>query len=182
MKPMRTAGRVSLMLLSLVVLAPSAVMGADETFRLSAPRFWWGNWAVPSWISLAGDADGDGRAELVAIDPPGTIAVARTSPLGKWAEDPEHETRFGNNLVAAVVARFMGGAGEQVVALGREGGLLMASGASAAPALTPASIASARSLQPPSPPRSRADSALISTTTAALTCYSPGATASCSCS
>ena len=96
-------------------------MGADETFRLSAPRFWWGNWAVPSWISLAGDADGDGRAELVAIDPPGTIAVARTSPLGKWAEDPEHETRFGNNLVAAVVGRFMGGAGDQVVALGRDG-------------------------------------------------------------
>ena len=36
MKPMETAGRVSLMMLSLVVLAPSAVMGAGETFRLSA--------------------------------------------------------------------------------------------------------------------------------------------------
>ncbi len=71
MKPMLTAGRVSLMLLSLVVLAPSAVMGADETFRLSAPRYWLDNWAIPSGISLAGDADGDGRAELVAVDPRG---------------------------------------------------------------------------------------------------------------
>ena len=128
MKPMLTTGRVSLMLLSLVVLAPNAVMGADETFRLSAPRYWWDNWAIPSWISLVGDADGDGRAELVAVDPPGTIAVARTSPLGKWAEDPERETRFGNNLVAAVVGRFTGGAGDQVVAMGRDGALLMASG------------------------------------------------------
>ena len=108
MKPMLTTGRVSLMLLSLVVLAPSAVMGADETFRLSAPRYWLDTWAIPSGISLVGDADGDGRAELVAVDPAGTIAVARTSPLGKWVEDPERETRFGNNLVAAVVGRFIG--------------------------------------------------------------------------
>ena len=128
MKPMLTAGRVSLMLLNLVVLAPSAVMGADETFRLSAPRYWLDTWAIPSGISLAGDADGDGRAELVAVDPAGTIAVARTSPLGKWVEDPERQTRFGNNLVAAAVGRFMGGAGDQVVALGRDGALLMASG------------------------------------------------------
>ena len=127
MKPMLTTGRVSLMLLSLVALAPSAVMGADETFRLSAPRYWLDTWAIPSGISQAGDADGDGRAELVAVDPAGTIAVARTSPLGKWVEDPERVTRFGTNLVAAVVGRFMGSAGDQVVAVGRDGAVLIAS-------------------------------------------------------
>ncbi len=37
MKPIVTTGRVSLMLLSLVVLASNAVMGADETFRLQRP-------------------------------------------------------------------------------------------------------------------------------------------------
>ena len=41
MKPIVTTGCVSLMLLSLVVLAANAAMGVDETFRLSAPRFWW---------------------------------------------------------------------------------------------------------------------------------------------
>ncbi len=127
MKPLVTTGRVSLMLLSLVVLAPNAVMGTDETCLLSAPRFWWDNWAIPSWIALVGDADGDGRADLVAVDPPGTIALARTSPLGKWANDPDRNNRFGNDLVAAVVGRFTGGAGDQVVALGRDGGLLLAS-------------------------------------------------------
>ena len=128
MRSIVTTGRVSLLLLSLVVLAPNAVMGTDETFRLSAPRFWWDDWAIPSWISLVGDADGDGRADLVAVDPPGTIALARTSPLGKWANDPDRNNRFGNNLVAAVVGRFTGGASDEVVALGRDGALLLASG------------------------------------------------------
>ena len=135
-------------------------------------------WAIPAGIALAGDADGDGRAELVAVDPAGTIAVARTSPLGKWVEDPDRQTRFGNNLVAAAVGRFMGGAGDQVVGLGRDGALFMASGVkcgtstysrsdrvgAVSPSAVPASITR--------------DSAPMSTTTAALTSSFHGATES----
>ena len=85
MKPIVTTGCVSLMLLSLVVPAANAAMGTDETFRLSVPRFWWDNWAVPLWISMVGDADGDGRADLVAVDPP---ERSRSQGPRLWASGP----------------------------------------------------------------------------------------------
>ena len=90
------------------MLGSNAVMGSDETFRSGAPRFWWDNWAIPSWISLVGDADGDGRADLVAVEPRGR-SKSRNLALGKWANDPDRNNRFGNDLVAAVVGRFTGG-------------------------------------------------------------------------
>ncbi len=119
---------VLLILLSLLAFFQGAAKGADEKFRLSAPRHWWRDWAGPPWIPLVGDADGDGRADLVAVGPGGAISVERTSPLGKWVLDPQPNTRFGNDPVAAAVGRFTGDAADEVLALGRDGSLRLAFG------------------------------------------------------
>jgi hypothetical protein len=117
----------SLVIMSMIALAPCARVLAQDDYVLSAPRFWWGNWAVPRWISLAGDADGDGRADLIAVEPGGTIALARTSPLGKWVDDPSRDNPFAGDLIAAAAARFTGGTGDEVLGLARDGSLHLSS-------------------------------------------------------
>ena len=67
---------VLLILFSLLAFFQGTAQGADEKFRLSAPRHWWRDWAVPPWIPLVGDADGDGRADLVAVEPGGRAITA----------------------------------------------------------------------------------------------------------
>ena len=117
----------SLVIMSMIALAPCASVVAEDDYVLSAPRHWWRNWAVPPWISLAGDADGDGRADLIAVEPGGTIAVARTSPLGKWVDDPSRDNPFAGDLIAAAAARFTGGTADEVLGLSRDGSLHLAS-------------------------------------------------------
>ena len=118
----------SLVIMSMIALAPCARVVTHDDYVLSALRHWWRDWAGPPWIPLVGDADGDGRADLVAVGPGGAISVERTSPLGKWVLDPEPNTRFGNDPVAATVGRFTGDAADEVLALGRDGSLRLAFG------------------------------------------------------
>ncbi len=117
----------SLVIMSMIALAPCARVVAQDDHVLSAPRYWWQIWAVPPWISLAGDADGDGRADLIAVEPGGTIAVARTSPLGKCVNDPSRNNPFAGDLIAAAAARFTGGTADEVLGLARDGSLYLAS-------------------------------------------------------
>ncbi len=117
---------LSLILLGSIAMGPGAA--ADEGFRVSAPRFWWRNWAVPPWIALVGDADGDGRADLIAVDPSGEIEVERTSPLGKWVKDPDARKTFGKDFVAVACGRFTGGAEDEVLGLERDGSVRLAFG------------------------------------------------------
>ncbi len=78
----------SLVIVSMIALAPGATAVAQDDYVLSAPRHWWRNWAVPPWISLAGDADGDGRVDLIAVEP---IEPSHRSWTGvrRFAHTPE---------------------------------------------------------------------------------------------
>jgi hypothetical protein len=37
----------SLVIMSMIALAPCARVVAQDDYALSAPRYWWRNWAVP---------------------------------------------------------------------------------------------------------------------------------------
>ena len=58
---------------------------------MTGPQFWRTPFGESPWIPLAGDADGDGHADLIAVGPEGEsrVEIARTSALGK---------PFGSNI------------------------------------------------------------------------------------
>ena len=62
-----------------------ALYGADDAVVMSRGQFWLRAWAPRPSFSLAADADGDGRADLITFQPRGTawVDVHLTSPLGK---------------------------------------------------------------------------------------------------
>ena len=63
----------------------------SDTFSMTGPQFWRTPFGESPWIPLAGDADGDGHADLIAVGPEGEsrVEIARTSALGK---------PFGSNI------------------------------------------------------------------------------------
>ncbi len=79
-----------------LVLSLANLCGAqtsDRPFALSRGQFWIEGWATRPSFSLAGDVDGDGRADLIAFQPGGRawVDVHLTSPLGKptpWTAGP----------------------------------------------------------------------------------------------
>lgn len=71
-------------------------------------RFWAGGIASAPRIPLLGDADGDGRADLLVCYPPenGIVDYVRTSPLGKPCFPVQARQGFGKDTLAAVCGSF----------------------------------------------------------------------------
>lgn len=98
--------------LCLFALGPSQTpKPAAPTFGISPAQFWrtaFGASGVNSWRALAGDADGDGRADLLATGPPGEsrIQLAQTSPFGKPLPENTAHAGLGARPVVSACGRF----------------------------------------------------------------------------
>ena len=78
---------------------------------MTPPQFWCTSFGQSPWLPLAGDADGDGRADLLEIGPSGEsrIEIARTSPIGKPFVSNEARSSMGKGLVATACGAFIAG-------------------------------------------------------------------------
>lgn len=92
--------------------------------------FWTAGFAAAPRLPLAGDADGDGLADLLAVYPSGDgiIDIARTSSLGKPVAPRQARTRFGKDALAASCGSFTGNRHSDVVAVFADGSVRVASG------------------------------------------------------
>jgi hypothetical protein len=81
-----------------------------DTFAITPQQFWDVPFERTPNIPLAGDADGDGHADLlsVATTAPGVIEMMRTSPLGKPIERRVVLDGFGSNAIGAACGPFAG--------------------------------------------------------------------------
>jgi hypothetical protein len=88
-------------------LVGMSVHGEEPGIAMSAAQFWMRDWGVGNWRLVAGDADADGRSDLLAIqDGDGSMELARTSALGKPFHPSSPRAAFGRHPVAAVFGRF----------------------------------------------------------------------------
>jgi hypothetical protein len=105
------------------------VQASDESYTLSRGQFWIEGWAARPSNSLAGDADGDGRADLITFQPGGRawVDVHLTSPLGKPTAGRRARDGFGQDGRAAVSSRFTGGRADDLLAVFADGSVRVAS-------------------------------------------------------
>ncbi len=112
----------------LVLVARAWSSRADEPVVLSPAQLWTYQWGVGNWAIVAGDADGDGRADLLAIqDEDGDNEFARTSPLGKPIKPAHARAPYGRAVVAAAFGRFTGARAEELVVVLDDGSVRVAS-------------------------------------------------------
>ncbi len=90
-----------------------ALYGVDDASIMSRGQFWIEGWAPRPSVSLAGDADGDGCADLITFQPGGAawVDVHLTSPLGKPTPGRRALDRFGQDGLGVICGRFTLGAG-----------------------------------------------------------------------
>lgn len=80
-------------------------------------------------IALAGDADGDGRADFLGVDPQAhAIDFGRMTSLGKLAPNRQERSRFDGQVVTAACGRFSGGHGVDTLAVLANGAVVVAYG------------------------------------------------------
>jgi len=103
---------------------------APNGFGLTPPQFWHTGFASAPWFSMAGDADGDGHADLLALAAnDGAVVVSRTSPLGKPLPDNVARPSSGAGPLAAACGPFVRNApAADVVALFPDGSIRLVTG------------------------------------------------------
>jgi hypothetical protein len=108
---------------------PGAAAATPPGFTLSPAQYWASEWATAPRLPTAGDADGDGHADLLSLWPEGdgVIDVARTSPFGKTVGSVPGLRGFGRDGVAGACGRFTGGVGVDYVGVFADGSVLVAS-------------------------------------------------------
>ncbi len=103
---MRRAGWIVFVLTLLSCLA-----GAKPalTYGISPAQFWRTAFGSGPWYPMAGDVDGDGQADLVAIGTDGNtvIDICRTSPLGKPVIENIALGNQGPGLIASSAGPFV---------------------------------------------------------------------------
>ncbi len=112
--------------LPVLVLSLANLCGAqtsDRPFALSRGQFWIEGWASRPSLSLAGDVDGDGRADLIAFQPGGRawVEVHLTSPLGKPTRGRRARDQFGQDSHAVICGRFTGRQADDLLAVFADG-------------------------------------------------------------
>lgn len=78
-------------------------------------------------IVLAGDADGDGRADFLGVDPQAhTVDFAHMSTAGKLTSTGHAHTDFGGRALAAACGAFSGGRGVDTLGICADGAMAVA--------------------------------------------------------
>lgn len=81
----------------------------------------------PPRIALAGDADGDGKADFLGVyQPDGVVDFSRMSPLGKLQPNVQARTGLGHHVVAAACGRFTGERGAETLVVLADGSVRLA--------------------------------------------------------
>lgn len=99
----------------------------EATFSLGSGHYLTGYGG--SRIALAGDADGDGRADFLGVDPQGHVVdFGRMTSAGKLASNRHARREFGGQIVAAADGTFSGGRGVDTLGVLADGSVLVAYG------------------------------------------------------
>ena len=119
--------RVGAVILAVVTLVSAA---KADGFGMTPEQFWHDPFGVNDWIPFVADVDGDGRADLVALQTggDGNVAVARTSAIGKPLGEDRVLTGFGKDAVAAACVPVVKGAPPAFVGIFGDGSVRVGTG------------------------------------------------------
>lgn len=99
-------------------------------FAMTPAHFWRTAFGSGPWYPIAGDADGDGHGDLLALNTgDSSLAMARTSPLGKPLSDSAARGPSGPGLIAAAAGAFVRhGSAADVLMVFADGSMKLTSG------------------------------------------------------
>jgi hypothetical protein len=125
---------LGLVLLTCVFVARDAhgeAASVADDLAVSADQFWTFDFGAPPRIPHAGDADGDGRSDLLSLWPRGgcVIDVDLTSPLGKPVLGTPGFGGFGQDGLAVAFGAFADRNTAEVLAIFADGSVRVAWGA-----------------------------------------------------
>jgi hypothetical protein len=129
-KPVASSSVILLVLGIAAAALGSTSKPVASGFGMTPEQFWHTPFGVGDWIPLIGDVDGDGRADMIALQTDGdsSIAVSRTSALGKPRLEERVLNGFGNGALAAACGKFIRDAPPAFLGVFADGSVRVASG------------------------------------------------------